>query len=295
MAPWVVVTLAAAAVQTLRFLLQKRLAGAGPGAGGATLARFAFGAPLAAALAGVLIWRGGAMPALPAAFWGWTVIGGAAQAIATQATVALFARRNFAVGIAFTKTETVMVAALSAMLLGEAVGWAGMAAILTGLAGVLALSWPARAPPGAVLNPSSGLGLMAGGAFAISAIGYRGATTAIDGGPVLRAALALAVVTTLQSVGMALWLRLTAPGSLTRMARAWRPAAAIGVTGFLGSLGWFTAFALQNAAWVRALGQVELAFSVLASALILREGMGRRDALGLVLIGASVVAILLLV
>ena len=293
MAPWALITLAAAAVQTLRFLLQKRLSGAGLGAGGATLARFVFAAPLAAALAAVLILRAGAMPALPPAFWGWALLGGALQAVATQATVALFGRRNFAVGIAFTKTETVMVALLSALILGEAVGAAGFGAILIGLGGVLALSWPAGAPLRAIANPSAGLGLLAGGAFALSAIGYRGATTAIEGGALLRAALALAVVTAAQSLAMALWLRLAAPGTLTRLARAWRPAAAIGVTGFLGSLGWFTAFALQNAAFVRALGQVEIAFSMLASALILRERMGVREGLGIALITASVVAIVL--
>jgi len=292
MEPWAIITLAA--VQTLRFLLQKRLSGAGLGAGGATLARFVFAAPLAAAVATLLILRAGEFPRLTPAFWGWALMGGALQAVATQATVALFGMRNFAVGIAFTKTETVMVAALSALLLGEAVGIAGLGAIALGLAGVLALSWPAGAPLRAIGNRTGALGLLAGGAFALSAIGYRGATTAIEGGPLMRAALALAVVTAAQSAGMGLWLRLAAPGTLTRLARAWRPAAVIGVTGFLGSLGWFTAFALQNAAFVRALGQVEIAFSVLASALILHERMGRREAAGIALIAASVVAIVLL-
>ena len=63
---------------------------------------------------------------------------------------------------------------------------------------------------------------------------------------------------------MLLWLRLREPGEITRVlaaladARRWS-----GVTGMLGSLGWFVAFTLQNAAYVRALGQVELVFSVL--------------------------------
>ena len=46
MEPWILVTLAAAAVQTLRLLLQKRLKGLGLSTGGATFARFFFNAPL---------------------------------------------------------------------------------------------------------------------------------------------------------------------------------------------------------------------------------------------------------
>ena len=42
MSPWVILTLAAAALQTLRFMLQKQLRGAGLSTGGATFARFLF-------------------------------------------------------------------------------------------------------------------------------------------------------------------------------------------------------------------------------------------------------------
>ncbi|WP_246054908.1 hypothetical protein [Paracoccus gahaiensis] len=101
MEPWVLITLAAAAVQTLRFMLQKGLRATGLSTGGATYARFVFAAPLAgAALAALLLARGEALPALRPAFWLWAMAGGLAQIVATLATVALFATRAFAVGIA---------------------------------------------------------------------------------------------------------------------------------------------------------------------------------------------------
>ena len=69
MEPWIAITIGAAAAQTLRFMAQKQLTVAGLSAGGATLARFLYSAPLVAAF--VLAYgmaRGFAFPALTGAF-----------------------------------------------------------------------------------------------------------------------------------------------------------------------------------------------------------------------------------
>jgi drug/metabolite transporter (DMT)-like permease len=67
----------------------------------------------------------------------------------------------------------------------------------------------------------------------------------------------------------------------------------VGLTGMLGSLGWFWAFALENAAHVRAVGQVELLFSLVAGALVLGERITRREVAGIAILGASVVVLVL--
>ena len=54
--------------------------------------------------------------------------------------VALFSERSFAVGSAFTKSETVQVAAFSALILNEPVPLIGWVAILLGTLGVVILS-----------------------------------------------------------------------------------------------------------------------------------------------------------
>src|SRR5690606_20014717 len=100
-------------------------------------------------------------------------------------------------------------------------------------------------------------------------------------------------LTVIQTVLMAAWLRWREPGEIGRVLARWRRTALVGVTGSLGSLGWFAAFALQNAAYVRALGQVEIVFTLMASALGFREGLHLREAAGtalvIVAVGASVV------
>lgn len=291
---WILATLAAALVQTGRFALQKRLKQAGLSAAGATFARFVFAAPLALALAtGLVVASGQGVPAPPARFWVAVVGGGLAQILATMATVALFTLRNFAAGIAFTKTETVLVAVFSGLVLGETVSPAGFAAILVGVAGVLLLSLPAGGGRWHDLSAPA-LGLVAGALFGLSAIGYRAATQAFPTGEALtRAAVTLAAVTTVQTLMMLPWLRLVQPGEITRVLARWRITALVGLTGMLGSLGWFLAFALQNAAYVRALGQVELVFSALVSWLVFRERASGREIAGIMLLGVSIVLLVL--
>jgi len=83
------------------------------------------------------------------------------------------------------------------------------------------------------------------------------------------------------------------PGETARVLRGWRSTVPVGLTGMLGSLMWFWAFALENAAHVRAVGQVELAFSVLAGALVLGERITWREGAGIAILGASVVALVM--
>ncbi len=293
MSLWVLVTLGAALVQTLRFMLQKQLKGVGLSTGGATFSRFLFGAPLAALAAAVTLSVLGEAPPLPGArFWAFALVGGAAQVAATFLTVALFSLRNFAVGVAFTKTETVQVAAFSALVLGEAVSPLGWLAIGVGFVGVLALSH--RPGGGGLFSRAVLYGVLAGGLFGISAIGYRGATQELlPLGFFARAIVTLACVTFAQSVGMAAYLRLREPGELRRVALAWRRTVWVGVTGVVGSAGWFTAFALQNAAYVRAFGQVEIVFTLIVSALVFHERLRAREGIGIALVVASLVGVVL--
>ena len=60
----------------------------------------------------------------------------------------------------------------------------------------------------------------------------------------------------------------------------------------LGSYCWFTAFTLQVAALVYAVGQVELVFSVMASLLVFRERIMGREVVGLLILTASIIALI---
>ncbi len=293
---WIAITIAAAAVQTVRFMLQKQVKSAGLSTGGATFSRFVYAAPLAMAVVVALMQAtGAALPPMRPAFWAYALIGGLGQIAGTLCTVALFGMRNFAVGISFTKSETVLVAIFSLVVLGEAITGTGLLAILIGLVGVVLLSLPAGAMAGAsVFNRAMALGLLGGAAFGGSAIGYRGAALALgDAHFFFRAAVTLAAVTTMQTAIMALWLRLVEPGQISLVVQSWRKTALVGLTGMLGSLCWFTAFTLQNAAYVRVLGQVEMIFGFAVTALVFREKVTKRELLGIAALMLSIVTLVL--
>ena len=93
----------------------------------------------------------------------------------------------------------------------------------------------------------------------------------------------------MQSVVM-IYLR-SEPGQMTLVLKHWRPAVVVGLVAMLASACWFTAMAMHNAAMVRALGQVELLFTLATSIWLLGERITRREVLG---IGLLVLGILML-
>ncbi|MFO7919505.1 MAG: DMT family transporter [Nioella sp.] len=291
---WIPVTLAAAFMQNLRFLLQRHLKVTTLSTAGATWARFLYSAPLVAGLvAGYVSLSGEALPGTNARFWGFIVSGGLAQIVATMCVVALFGRRNFAVGITLKKTEVMLTALVGLLVLGEAVSIPVVIAIGFGFLGVVLLSDP---PKGDValpwrarlFNAASGYGLASGLLFGVSAVGYRGASLALEGGSVfLRASFTLSVATMVQTLALLAWLALRERDEIGKVLASWRVSSLVGVTSMLGSLGWFTAFTLQTAALVKALGQVELLFTFLFSVFWLKERSTPKEIAGLVLIVAS--------
>lgn len=295
---WIPVTLAAAAAQTTRFVLQKKLSVSGLTATGSTFARFVFSAPLAALVA-VAYGRasGQAWPEVPAAFWAHALTGGIAQIVATVCVVALFAERNFAVGLTFKKTEVLMSVIVGLAVLGEGVSLLGFVAIVLGLAGVLLLS----DPPGAtgpwrarIVNRAAGLGLLSGLFFAVSGVGYRGASLSLGSGDTFqRAIVTLAFVTAFQVALMAAWLVWRDRAQIGAVLRAWRVAGLVGLMSLVGSACWFTAFTLQTVAYVNALGQVEVVFALVASVLVFGERIGRREAQGVAVLTASILLLVL--
>lgn len=297
---WIIVSLAAALFQTVRFMLQKVLSIDVLSTAGSTFARFAYAAPTAVLLVALYLgYQGIPFPHLDAGFWGLAWLGAVSQILATVCVVALFRQRNFAVGITFKKTEVIQTAIVGAVLFGDAVTPEGWGAILMGLLGVLLLSGTPDLPSGILRRLGSRatvLGLTSGFFFAFSATSYRAASLQIESGDALvRAAVTLACVTVSQLIGMGLWLRWREPGQLTAVWRARRVAVWVGMTSMAGSLGWFLAFTLQAAAYVQAVGQIELIFSLMASVLFFKETVTGRELAGIGFLAVSILTFILVV
>jgi drug/metabolite transporter (DMT)-like permease len=295
---WILVSVAAAVFQTGRFMLQKHLATNTLSAAGATFARFLYSGPfILCLLAAYLTLAEVKLPTIAPGFWLYAVMGGTAQILATVCVVLLFKQRNFAVGITFKKTEVIQTVLVGWLVLGEGVTPLGFAAIALGVAGLLVLSGGPETTGwrlGDLRNRAAGLGIASGFLFAISAVTYRGATLAVQTDqPVLRATVTLAAVVCLQTLIMAVWLRAREPGQMRAVWAARRVAVWIGLTSMGGSLCWFIAFTLQNAAYVKAVGQVELILSVAASTLFFHETISRRELGGMALLIGSILMLVL--
>tara|TARA_B110000008_G_C16846840_1_gene515088 strand:- start:679 stop:1050 length:372 start_codon:yes stop_codon:yes gene_type:complete len=72
----------------------------------------------------------------------------------------------------------------------------------------------------------------------------------------------------------------------------WKPSLPAGICGTGATFGWFLAFGLATAAEVRAVGQIELIFSILISILIFKEKIKRMEMIGIVLLGISIMIII---
>lgn len=284
---WIPLALAAAFLQNLRSALQKSLKDQLSDSG-ATYVRFAFGAPVALLyLLGVMRWEQAALPVASTTFALWAAVGGIAQILGTLLLLQAFSSRSFAVSTAYSKTEPLQVAIFGALLLGEFVSTEAVLAIAISLSGVLLLGAARARSTGEALRElvqghGALRGLLSGSAFAVAAVCYRAAALELpSGGVALRAATTLGWVICFQSLLMTAVLYWRQPGELRRVLGQWRVASWVGLSGGLASVGWFTAMTLTNAAYVRAVGQVELVFALLSSAWLFREPILRLEWLGI--------------
>jgi drug/metabolite transporter (DMT)-like permease len=295
---WIPITIFAAFSQTLRNAAQRHLT-TGLGTLGATLVRFLYGLPFAA-LWLAIVWNlvGIALPAPHAIFIVWVSIGAFGQMVATALLLRAMAERNFAIGVAYSKTEIVQVAVFSIILLGDPLYTQTAIAIVLASIGVILLS-PWKGTKGgniiveALTSRAAVFGLSSGAAFAISAVGYRGAALSLTSDSVfLAAAYTLVWAQTLQTLALGGWLAWRDRAVLVRVIKAWRVSLAAGFAGAAASAGWFTAMALVPVANVRTLGLVEVLFSYVISRRVFRERLGNLELIGLVLLvlGVAVVA-----
>lgn len=294
---WIPITLAAATFQILRTARQHELR-ATLSTAAAGFVRYAYGAPLAVLLSGLLFGLlDRDVPQVPTRFWPTIAIAGVSQILGTVALLQSFRVRDFAIGTVYSKTEVLIVAVLGLFGVDELLspaGWAGAVLVTIGVV------W--LASKGSLVgllrragDPAALMGLLAAAGFAGAAVGIGEASRSLGDAPSFdRAAFTLTVLLLFQTVINGGWFLLRDPAQLGRVFRARRPAAWVGVFSLLGSIGWAWAFTLESAAKVRTLGQVELVIAFAIAHVTLGERHSRRDyaASALVLTGVVVVTTL---
>jgi drug/metabolite transporter (DMT)-like permease len=170
--------------------------------------------------------------------------------------------RSFVVTTAYLKTEAIQTAIFGFVFLGDHLTVLKVIAILIATIGVVITALrPGAEKNFADLKPTI-IGLVAAAAFALSAIGFRGAIITVPGVSFVTAAsYTLVFGLFVQTLVLTIYLLLRAPDVLTKILGMWKPSIFAGFMGAFASQFWFLAFALTAAANVRTLALVEVLFA----------------------------------
>ena len=282
---WIPFTFVAAAGQVARNAMQRHLTGP-LGALGATNIRFLFGFPFSLSfLVVVLAASGDHLPWPAASFWPWLLLGALSQIVGTGMMLLAMNERSFVVTTAYMKTEAIQTAIFGFIFLGDELTVTKVIAILIATIGVVITALrPGGEKSFADLRPTL-LGLGSAAAFALSAVGFRGAIITLEGVSFVTAACytlvwGLFVQTLLLSIHL-LW---RAPDVLKKILALWRPSMLAGFTGAFASQFWFLSFALAAAANVRTLALIEVLFAQGVAYYSFKQPISKRELSGIVLI-----------
>jgi drug/metabolite transporter (DMT)-like permease len=286
---WVPFTIIAALGQVARNAMQRQLTGP-LGTWGATNIRFLFGFPFSILFfAVVLVATGDDIPWPSAVFWPWLLLGALSQIVATGLMLLAMNDRSFVVTTAYLKTEAIQTAIFGFVFLGDHLTTLKVVAILIATAGVIIAALRPGAGKGFTDLKPTLLGLAAAAAFALSAVGFRGAVITVPGVTFVTAAsYTLVLGLFVQTLVLTIYLLARAPGVLRKILGLWRPSMFAGFMGAFASQFWFLAFALTAAANVRTLALVEVLFAQAVAYFSFKQPLSAREVSGIVLIVVGV-------
>jgi drug/metabolite transporter (DMT)-like permease len=292
---WLPATLLAGLFQAWRTAVQQRLR-AELSVNAAGLVRYLYGLPVGCLILALYLgWQQEPIAAVGANFLPLAAAGGLAQVLGTNLLIMAFGFRNYVVGTAYAKTEAVQGGILAMLLLGEMLSFVTWMGIGIGVAGVVILSTGGyRIRWSDIVQPAALCGLGAGFLFALTSVFVKGATFVVDTPDRVEAALTVLVaVQLLQLLMQGSYVFWRERDQILRVFRTWRTSSQVGILAAMGSAFWFTGFATAPVALVRAVGQVEVIFTLAFGRFYLKEPLKRSEALGLLLVGVGVVVALI--
>ncbi len=294
---WILLTLLAALMQAVRTAGQKRLAES-IDVVIVSWVRFLFGLPFALIFFFWLVPKELSLVALPPKYWLYISVIALSQLIATLMAVVLLGRRNFAIGSTLVKSEVIFTALLGLVLFAEYLSVLAWLAVLLGIIGLFVSSLGKfKLSLTDILtkldSKSALLGLGGGVLFGVASVFIRQANLLLDSldAPLSQAVITLTCVLALQTLIGGIFVLLTRISQIKSINQNISACVFIGLTSMLGSFGWFGAYALQNAAYVKTLGQIEFLFTLLLTWFYFNEKIEQHEYLAMVLIVISALLI----
>ncbi len=294
---WVLLTLLAAFMQAIRTAGQKRLAESIDTVI-VSWVRFLFGLPFAVLFFYWMVPETFSFGSLNPRYWVYIMIIAISQLLATLMAVVLLGRRNFAIGSTLVKSEAIFTALLGLVLFAEYLSTTAWLAVCLGILGLFISSLGkfnlSLLDIFSKLDSKSALlGLGGGALFGVASVFIRQANLSLNflDAPVSQAVVTLTSVLMVQTIIGGVFVFLTRASQVKLIVENFNACVFIGLTSMLGSFGWFGAYALQNAAYVKTLGQIEFLFTLLLTWFYFNEKIERHEYLAMVLIAMSALLI----
>jgi drug/metabolite transporter (DMT)-like permease len=291
---WIAFTIFAALMQSVRTAGQKHMTNT-MSALVASWARYGFGLPLAIVyLVFVVVVKGNGLPPLSIDFLWMITLAGIAQLAATILLVKVLSQRNFAAGTTYAKTEGLLAAMLAWLLFDIQLNGMAWFAIAIGVLGIIFVSIQKAhlSTKGLLASKSALMGIAAGFCFAITSVFIREANQALQTGPVVAGAYSLTWSLFIQGIICTALVHRQNVDNWRQVRESSKVGWFVGITGTLGSIGWYTAFAFQEAAIVKTLGNVEFIFTVALTFLFFKERITKYEWIGMLSVLVSVVILL---
>ncbi|AUI83435.1 Multidrug transporter [Alteromonas macleodii] len=287
---WILFTLGAVVMQTVRNALQSKLSGA-VNTSGVTLSRFILAPPIALVYLLILYSSSASqVPEFSGSFITVILCASLLQIAATSLMVILFKQKNFAIGAGLAKSEALVAGVVGMLFFGSyltPLGWAG---IVIGAIAVFVLSSGNRLH--GISVKTMVIGLACGTCFALTSLLVREASHMLNVQHTVAAAWVLLWVLCVQTISLSGYIALTKPFVFRQLTNAKKQVLAISTVSCLGSICWFTAMALQHVALVKTLGQLEVLLTLILSHYWLKNAVTKREIAGLLLIGLAAIFVM---
>lgn len=295
---WIIYTIAAAALQTFRNLEQKSL---NKKLDAFTVSWSRYILPLPLAIVAVVY----TFSVVENNFIRYCLVTGFFQVMGNICLLQTIKSKNFSIGIAFYKTETLQAMLVGLIFFNQLISFSGFMAIMVAMVGVILMS-------GLVFNggmtkflqslkdKSTAYGILTGSCFSISAFNLKFASEILTGlgySYIKAAILVLLWVIFFQNIFFVVikiyQKRLRRDFSSLMLAENKNVFFRTSVFSFLGSICWFAAYGIGNVVYVKAVGQVELIMALIASHFLLKEELKKQEIIGIILTSSGILALIL--
>ena len=295
---WVLITAIASLSQTLRSVFQKNLI-EDVGVLVSAYSRFIFALPFVAFLAVFFLGTQELviLKTLSLTAWFFLIAASICQILFTIILIKLFTLRSFAIGVAFSKTEVIQTTLLEIIIIGFILTSHVLLAIIIGFIGVLFMSKQkliAKVGYKSLFFKQVTLGVSCGIFLGLSSVLYKVALDSVTTDLIYKKVLVLSFLAlTFQSAIFGIYILATeGKQNALKLMLVWKRGMPVGFFGCAATFCWFYAFSLVDATLVRAVGQLEIVFSVLISYIFYKERITEFELIGMTLITISILALL---